>query len=161
MAEVSPVIEMKVYFTGGQDTHTHTHTHSISFTQLMSIDTVHCNSQRVLHRVSSSQPLIVQQDEAVLISYHCEDECFLKPPYLSYFCQHPRHDSLSVRVCVWVCACSASLSLSLSLSLSIASSPPSISITPCLSFCIPRAFSQSLTRGSHLFGYSLDRKRRH
>ena len=70
-------------------------------------------------------------------------------------------------VCVWVCVCGCarvlppSLSLSLSLSLSIASSPPSISITPCLSFCIPRAFSQSLTRGSHLFGYSLDRKRRH
>ena len=28
MAEVSPVIEMKVYFTDGQDTHTHTHTHT-------------------------------------------------------------------------------------------------------------------------------------
>lgn len=78
-------------------------THTVSFMQVMSIYTVHRNhnSQRMPQRASSSQPLIVQQGEAVLISYHCKDERFLKPPSLSHFGQHP--DIFHCQ-CLHVCA---------------------------------------------------------
>lgn len=45
----------------------------------------------------------MHQGEAVLISYHCKDESFLKPLSISHFCRHPRHISLSACVCVCVC----------------------------------------------------------